>query len=1505
MSIKPALKSGTYLSSGAGIILEFNQPILQDKFIDCSNVFDDNTNRWLPESKSCYWITPEKLRVEYNPNRGSMEELTIKANSFYYNYKYSQQAADQTTVKLAMPAMDATIKISSLNGVSVCDTLQFFGVIVSPTIYPLNFKWQITYDPPLPDYLESDAKSYFAPYAEYTKNSALPVPSRFLKAGTKITATISAMHEKFSNLVISASKTVTVYASIPKVKFTSKSAYILELDGSRSNRIPLLIDNVNCNSELMHVDTKFTVMSGQLANSTSNRGELEINIESKINEEYENIKTVLVSQEYGFKYLTYYNLSVVVTILESGIQNSDSIILFFVKPPLQSIIESPGTLISIRENIVLKGEKSQFPALEADTKSFLWKCINATPLSTGGRCQCPILSPSETSAANLILMKQKLVALCKFKFYLSVRATKGDYVRSSYATTEFMTIDQPTFPLQGKVVKGMNNAVNDLYFTYGREENVSESGSSYNWTLTEVESTDPNVQEKYSEKNAFIYSFFKDQMSVNIDPEILKEDVTIPAGNRRRLKDVAPSYLTSQKTRVLGVDKSDMMSNYKYTYAVTIKSDAGPSFLFITLNMPAAPRPRSFKITPTSGEAYKTTFVFTFTLEASNEADGAKYQLFRRNCQGSSEALSPISAVLTQSNSYSATVGPGLKNCKDEVEIVLRVYEYDSSIDIKSSIIVTQPPDPLEQVLRMRVEEMDLNKGLTIDQKITILSEIANAKVPEESENSKRTVNMTVNELQKIDVRKGMLNNMDQKDKVALLETVSTTMSNLITHQSSNFDLSHANSISQQVDSYISEASKDEEGTKLLPSVLTTLSGVTAIGQAKKSDQSLYVNVQNTTNKMAEMKLNNVLPGAVPYSIGSEAINMRIEKNFIDDYNKSKNFTTAKGASFDMPAGIADLMKRNVNQTVKGNLVIGSSVKTTTYNPYSNIKANTNITISSLTAGSTQGFKEDTVAAIYSDIGAGKLDEYVDKEEQSADLFEVEFKSYEMNSDASQKNLDTSPIAGELPAGQEAAYSLPFGGNMSDIVGQTIVVPLFYNPTKKLWSNTNCSLDSPNIGDKAFRLRCNHLGLADIRSVNQAFVVTLDIIKDVLNVIKAGNYEQLVQFSALIEFSYRTLIIYPLDALVIILVIYASVYLAERDRKILYTMRLECLCRKFNPIDERIEGGRIHKVLHFLSKVRKKGMKQLSKENNNQQVTPYQPEAPINRLGTQSGETLIAKRQEKKKERKIPNGFTVLSKQDVVALRDTYEMYRQLIYVYDEDEIDEIMEPILADHAILNRITQNYIMDLVVTEPSSFCTLMKYEHPIFNSLLLPEITSPRHMKVLIVVSVFLGELFVTGYFQNSQPTATEEEESPDGFLSKAVIYSIAANLLMVPVKIIIAIFMTGASITAEMTREDIESLERKAPTFRMIGQIFGFAFILFFVYGITMYVLTFTEYALDGWMASFGVSMFSEVFLVAQAKLMLKIIIGVFLMRISRSRLMLSVAGAIANKIVDWIMALF
>jgi len=1496
MKIWPKLLSAFYAISGKSITFVFDTPVRTAGASVCYTIFSPTTLRWLPTTCSINWVNLTAFSVDYDTTNGIMTEATIKSGALFFNYPYSVFSVNETTVNITLPKFEPIIKITGNTLLSECDTANLFATIVNPTLYTTLFKWDIEFAKNLADNLKLEAQTLFAPLSQYSSTSTLTIPSKFMVRGSNIVVTLTVKAANFNYDTFQVKTILQVVANVPKVSIGSKTQLVLELDGTKSTQIPIQLTTYKCgeDSEPIPVEVKLLVATGDNPLSATISETSELAIQTKLNDVYADFGSIFVGERQGFAYSKYYNITAAVIDKVSGLYNSDTTIIFLVRPPIKAIIKSAGSLVSIVNDLTLNGADSEFPVSDDEIKEFGWKCVSATPMEIGGTCTCPLLASSELKSRNLIIPKVKLANICKYVFGLAVTSTSKNSKRAAYNETEFTTINIPVEPAFGQVIGGTSNVVQDEYFTFSITQKPGVPEPTYEWSLTEIQSMDPAVGTNYTEKNTFIYDFFKNYLNANIDPTIKDNDRPLPGG-RRLLEEIAPAYITPTDTRVLGVDKEALLARHKYTFGVIVKYDGVPTYLFITFETPQKPRNRIVTVSPASGTAFSTPFAITFVLETPTGSDSAQYQIFRKNCPGSTNAEVPLTQPFTSSNMYTASLSSGLKSCDYKVEIIVRTSEFGGTIENQVDVTVLEPSAPMEVVLAAQIEKLtsvSTASAIPMDQKLTMLAEIANVPVTESSPNTVSVANAVIEQISVLDKPGGFMDLIDPEDKPELIGTTVQTLGNVVSNQAEAVPASSAEAVGAKVEDYLVAVKTEEGGSFVIPGCLAALSGIAGIGTAKQSEKEFFSAMQRAMDIMTDMKLAEMLPGAAPFTVTSPSIEMIIKKVYASEFNKSQSFKTGKGASIDLPSGLSEKFISQLNGSLTGTPVIGTAIYATTFNPFTAVRNATNISVSSLSNETLPGIQPTTVQRIYEDLAQGKLQGVVNKKEQNADLLQIGFKPSQVLPNSTQVPIDKGLQVGKLDDGKTASFTFPVS-NLSTYANNSLIVPVFRNPKNDTWSNENCTMQPIIPKVPHVIMVCKHMGV-EVKNATKKdlnFQATVDIMKDVFKVIKAGNYEQLGQVNLLLEGGSRSIAAGLFVVLTLVALATTVTLLINLDKRDLFKERMRFLERKFGGKKRDPPAGIMERVYRFFARVRKNGLNKVTKKSQGSIGPARLRKLPHKRTGTDV--PLI------KEKKKPANGFTRLTKADMQLLKDMWYFYKQCLLTYDDNEVLDIVNQEVVATGILNRKTQAYIDNDIVNEPLSFWTLLRNEHPMVNAVAKPEITTPRPYKLMIIVCTLLGELFLTGFFHD-----TDVNKSPADdygyFLSNAIVFTIAATLLMIPMKVIISVFLSGSSPTDEMTREEIEAAEKKAPMKQTIGLVLGFGWVVGCLYAVAMYIVVFPDYALNNWMATFGISMFTEVIVVSNMKIFLKVCIGLLLMVLVKSKAMMTTAGVIAGHIIDY-----
>jgi len=1540
MANKPQLIYATFAPDGLALIIRFSLPIRQNITIDFSTAFDPETIKWLHEPLTCTWKNATDLEIDYNPENGEIKEFTVLSGAFFYDYNYSAYSVDTTTIQVEKPNVTIDIDLQGLSSVSECDNIDVFAILKAKSLYRLIFRWEVTYSLPSEDPISIKAKDYFDKYRRYSSFSSITIPSTLIRKNLTIAVKIiSKAADVYSEEKV-FTKVINVHASVPKIKFLSKAAYILELDGTKLTNVPFEIDNSRCGIaadnqlDFMSVDLKFSVTVGSRpegANITTNE---ELNIASTLNSDFAKLSRIYVGANKGFSYFKYYQITATVKDKGTGDENNDKLIIYMVKPAIKAIITSSSYIVNVLRDVKLSGEETIIPEQGQDKVVFYWKCKGAYPIQSGAQCVCPLFIDSAAKSKVLTIDKSKIRSFCKYVISLSVSATSPEYKRYSNDQTEFLVVEDLTEPIKDKIIEPISQLSKEAYLTFDMPStaNITIDQLECQWSVVEVESLTPGATQKLSVKGEFTYSFFE-SVGIYVDERIKAQDNTKITPNEYGTPNpltpeaLTPTFLTSPNEPVLGVDLSSLTPFCKYTFGVKVNGMSTPTFQFIKMEIPPAPRSRIFSVTPESGIGFNTSFLFTWTMTSTVQIDKAEYQLFTRRCPESNNTLSPLSTKISQSNTFTTLLPPGDKSCDENVEVILRVFEYNYFVDIKINVQVTEPENPLQEVISEQIIKMAANNDATIDQKMIVMASVSSVPVYEKSQESHIVIESIITEFQNISKQSTLFETMQPKDQIEFLTTSTKILTDLIVNQQLNFDFLTAKTVQAQVDSYLTKVQTIQGGTYIIPSVIAFLSGLADLSTSLQKDDDFASSIQASMDNLTDMIMKEMVIGSAGFLLSSPSLEMAIYKQFLKNGTKQfMNFDTIRGTGVGISPIVSALFRSLImNSTIKGAPAIGTSVYSTMFNPYKNIKKNANITIESITEGSIPNVKNETVKKIYDDLKNGKLYDTIDTNKLEMPLVQFKARPLMQALNGSEIRAAFSNPINSLPNGEKIfltiAEPVPLGNRIIGLneskkllnetefslnnLNNTMILPLYYDHINEIWQNKNCSITTPVTGDKKIKLNCGHIGLNNI-DMSNPFVITADITMNVIKVIVQGNYEQLKNVEALAEWNERTQAAYATAgglALVVALTIFA-LYLA--DIKALYEMKLQCLTNQIKPQIPVPQTGILAKIMQFFRKLRTYGMSNYAKRRQktvksdnstekkplNQELTPMPTEQSLHQTEQSNKNNKIYK---------ASDGFTKLSKNEKQEIVDAYALYNQCIATYEEKEFESIMINEFSNNAVLNRLTYAYIDNRIWQEKMTFWTLVRHEHDFLNAIMEPELKTPRPSKFLIFVSIIVGELFTTGYFYDSTQNVSIEDDTY-AFLGRAAIMGLAAMTLMIPLKIFINVFMIGPELKEGMTRHEVYRAERYAPIFKKIGNMFGVAWIVACTYGIVMYMIAFPGYALNNWMTSFGMSVFLQLFVLSQLKVLVKSGVGLILLSICRTKFMMTTAGVIAGGIVDFIL---
>jgi hypothetical protein len=97
MQIKAGVQEAAFSTNGKKITIKFNDSILRNELQSGIEIFHSSTINWLPDSKTIKWLDDKTLEVDYNPQKGILNTMTLKANAVFYNYAYAMEPITDLT----------------------------------------------------------------------------------------------------------------------------------------------------------------------------------------------------------------------------------------------------------------------------------------------------------------------------------------------------------------------------------------------------------------------------------------------------------------------------------------------------------------------------------------------------------------------------------------------------------------------------------------------------------------------------------------------------------------------------------------------------------------------------------------------------------------------------------------------------------------------------------------------------------------------------------------------------------------------------------------------------------------------------------------------------------------------------------------------------------------------------------------------------------------------------------------------------------------------------------------------------------------------------------------------------------------------------------------------------------------------------------------------------------------------------------------------------------------
>ena len=1112
--------------------------------------------------------------------------------------------------------------------------------------------------------------------------------------------------------VTSTSTQVTVVGDLPAIRFTEKSQRITQFPSGTPTIMAFDVVNNKCtdnsrlvqNSLVLPITVDFQLFSGSSPSAITDRGATEMQIEQGFYSLYSKYQAITTNFTQGFKYNVFYKLVITVTLTTSNTTVSDSLTFSFTKSPITAVIDSLGGIATVIGDLTLNGKNSNIPQPEDDTIDFTWKCVSAISFLNGSTCICPILLSNYYKSDQLTITNAKIQNLCKYSYSLTVMATSSAGIkRTSSTTTEFLVYKSAILPIYGKVVQGHMFNVRDIYFSPQITSSCPDSQLSFEWSLVEVESLLPSNVAKYSQKNTFIINYLK-KTGLAINSSLAKDDKEIP-------QSYQPDYLTSLSNRILGCDAKKMTEKTVYTYGVTVSYPSTSSFVFISYETQPQPRNRTLKITPDSGIGMETSFSLAFSLLNTTDVDQAQYQILRRDCPSSTSEAIPVTQVLGTRNSYTGVFSPGQESCKYQVEIVVRAIEYGSSIEVSNIVTIKPSKKTANDVIADSLSKMKANSNnRNPNQKLAMLGQISNVNVIDSSKGGKDAVNMIMDGITDLDKSSGGVRDLMSKDQaIPLLNVTSSIMGNLLNTQSANVDPSLASYVTTKVSNYLNDTGSLSEGTQIFPSFLSTLSSVAKIGTTARSDNAFYKDIHNILTSIITLKLKDTIPGAIPFNISSNKIELIIQNSYVSAFNTPQSFSTSKGATIGLPGNMANTFLNAITDSAtKANnaVTIATSLLGESFNPYLDAKKNTLLNVSSINNQSSSFVSAETIASLYKDMAAGNLSNVVDSKKQNADILEVGFMPLYIDKSGNIQNLGSGIEIGKLPDNSKANWTIPTQTDQNN----SIVVPMYFIEDTGVWINNGCGITSTNSTNHV-SVSCDNLGKQEIKTLKIdttiAVKMTTDIINDVPNVLKSGNYIMLYNFGVSSSASWGGYLVLSCIAVFLIFIVYLTWFLNTSDNWVLLEERIITLEERYGERRKEISGGVMTKVFTFYSQVRKKGMNNVAKDSVLGNARENARGNTGRNTGGNPGENGSALYTNEQKVIHVPNGFSVLTSYEEKKLRKTYDFIAEHSTRFPNKFFFLNYYKELCSNVILRRFTQARLNDDIIVKPVTLWSILK------------------------------------------------------------------------------------------------------------------------------------------------------------------------------------------------------
>ena len=1330
--IPTALNANHTTGDGNLITINFDTNISNSQLSDCAMILTAETLRAISPEYTCTWFNKSQLQIKYLPSGiNFIKNLTLKSGVIAFDYLYSQEFATETNLQVTPPVLATKVTLLVPSAASPCATLTI-SMLPSPALSDFwQFAWKITYSSGgySTDEKQS-AESYFAQFqALKESNRVISIPSTYLYPNSILNILANAKNALSTDIIVNEAN-INLSTNMPSVSFKSKQSLLEILRGSKKNSFPVEVAKSNCGqrrrllqgndnnngSNLADVIIWFEVRSGANESNIQNRGDEEKQIEGKINAKFSSLQLVSLSIYDYFKYYVYYNLTVYARYKDSNVTASDYVIIMLTKKPLTCKIDTNGFLLNPKNNIILDSSLSDLEWGDGDSVSYYWKCEECKPLANSSPCDCNIFkSFSEQFAMKATVLANTLSNLAKYTISLSIKIVTGSNSRSCSTKAEILTHDKARSGIKAVVKNGYekqsSDGVKNIYFATEMTNSDLEDGyTGHDWTLVGVSSKD-NDKMQYTNFYTYLADTLKKDFNTIIDSNLATNDNPIPSV-------LIPKVVSSPNMfpPILGINQNDLKPNTKYSYALKIRySNSSPVIATVAIETKPAIIPRTLKISPSSGIGYKTKFAFSFIASMGGTFDQASYQLYRLDCPNlsSQDEYKTISAKMSNANSFTSTLSPGLSKCNYQISIKLITTVDSSQIESLQTIVVEPASGESQesQIEGMLSDLLSSNGVISYTDSMSMLITISQAGIA-----GKLTSNMVTGMMKLLSQYTDekiaeLFSALDPESQIDFVNICAGAIQSVTKDAPDKIDKSVANTSMAKINSLLMNVKTADGGSFVIPKVLGALAGLVGAPDKSFKSKDFYNKMMSALNTLTDMKLKELIPGGPPYSLSSPDIELVIQSNMTKNYNASQTCKTELNQTVILPQGIAPIFVNQSNGSIPINkLTISMALYATSFNPYEQIKNSTQIDIKSLTNNSIEnGFVyPETIAKIYNDLkSSDKLNSVVDKTTTDSKVLQSSFFLAKYSAASGQEVFNQNISVGLLPNGSEVESQMDLSASAVNYKNATII-PVYYNAENTSWTNAGCYLSSSNssksLNSSLTATKCNTIGPSKKNiSTRISMVIAIDLIQDVWKVIKAGNYQMLYNFSSLTDLSAENSIGLIIGFGIFFFVLIGSFFLYKKDEKALFLARYEALNQFFEKSElvECKEKGLLADLRIFFSEVKKKGF--IGKAEDDKKVKDDEQQVTVHNL------TKVKKNKNAKNSvsKHTNNGYHFLSRKDEKELKDIYGTLNfEAKPVYGEQKSLEMFYKDMMESKILARKTEIYLDNKKLSQQDTFWGLL-------------------------------------------------------------------------------------------------------------------------------------------------------------------------------------------------------